>query len=80
MTPGLDPARVYDEVPREVWMTTSRELPAPQSESQAPCPECGAPVPLVADRWLLAHWEGSSDYAYPRGQRARCPGSFLPIK
>ena len=60
-------------------MPMSQQLPAPHMDAQARCPECGAAVPLVGGRWLQAHWEGSSDYAYPRGRRARCPGSFLPV-
>jgi len=45
----------------------------------AVCPECGALVPVVQGHWLLVHREGSSEYAYPRGHDARCPGSLLPV-
>ncbi|MGH3317071.1 MAG: hypothetical protein ACRDO0_13085 [Nocardioidaceae bacterium] len=35
-------------------------------------------MPLVGDRWLQVHRQGSSEYAYPRGAgSARCPGSLL---
>jgi hypothetical protein len=52
----------------------------PGSEVWARCPECGASVPVVADRWLHVHREGSPEYAYPRrGGPRRCRGSLLPV-
>lgn len=48
-------------------------------ESRESCPECGAAVPLVGERWLGVHRAGSPEYAYPRGDRRRCPGSLLAI-
>ena len=44
---------------------------------QAHCPECGAYVPLVRERWLHVHNEGSPSYTFPGPDRPRCPGSFL---
>jgi adenine-specific DNA methylase len=51
-----------------------------ESGAAAICPECGALVPLVQGHWLLVHREGSSEYAYPRGEDGRCPGSMLPVE
>lgn len=45
--------------------------------THATCPECGASVPLVGERWLHVHRIGSAEYAYPRGARTRCPGSLM---
>jgi hypothetical protein len=45
--------------------------------SHATCPECGASVPLVGERWIHVHSVGSAEYAYPRGDRRRCPGSLM---
>jgi hypothetical protein len=42
------------------------------------CPECQAKVPLVGGR-LLVHQKGTGEYAYPRGDACRCPGSLLPF-
>ncbi len=47
--------------------------------SRATCPECGASVPVVRGRWLLVHNTGSPEYAYPRSDRPRCLGSFMPV-
>jgi hypothetical protein len=44
------------------------------------CPHCGASVPLVRDRWLDLHNEGSAEYVCPRADRPRCPGSFLQVR
>jgi hypothetical protein len=46
----------------------------------ATCPECGAAVPVMGDRWLAAHREGSAEYPYPHAVRERCPGSLLSIR
>jgi hypothetical protein len=54
-------------------------MPATGVRRQAVCPHCGASVPLVRDRWLHVHNEGSTDYVIPRADQPRCPGSFLPI-
>ena len=47
---------------------------------QAICPECGAYVPLVRERWLHVHNEGSPTYIFPGPDRPRCPGSFMPVR
>ena len=47
---------------------------------QAVCPECGALVPLVRDRWLHVHNVGSAAYMFPGPDRPRCPGSFILAK
>ena len=43
------------------------------------CPECGAAVSLVRDRWLQVHREGSAEYPYPSGRLGLCVGSLLPV-
>jgi hypothetical protein len=43
------------------------------------CPECGADVGLLRERWLLVHREGSAGYDYPPRGRRRCPGSLLQV-
>jgi ribosomal protein S27AE len=59
-------------------MPVTRRAPLASGESQAVCPECGVSVPLVGDRWLQVHRQGSAEYVYPRGNAgARCPGSLL---
>lgn len=55
-------------------------MPATGVRHQTVCPHCGACVPLVRDRWLHVHNEGSPDYVLPRADRPRCPGSFLRIQ
>jgi hypothetical protein len=54
-------------------------MPVSPPCSEATCPECGACVPLVGERWLHVHRAGSAEYAYPRGNSRRCPGSLLRI-
>jgi len=54
-------------------------IPATSVRRKAVCPHCGARVPLVRDRWLLVHNEGSTEYVIPGPDRPRCPGSFLQI-
>ena len=44
---------------------------------EAICPECGALVPLVRDRWLHLHNVGSTAYTFAGPDRPRCPGSFI---
>jgi anti-sigma regulatory factor (Ser/Thr protein kinase) len=44
---------------------------------RATCPECGAFVPLVGERWLQVHLEGSAEYAFPHPDRQWCSGSLL---
>lgn len=44
---------------------------------QAICPECGATVPLIRQRWLQVHNEGSAQYIFPGPDRPRCPGSLI---
>jgi hypothetical protein len=59
-------------------MPGARRAPFDAGEPRAICPECAAVVPLVGDRWLQVHRQGSAEYVYPRGEgRARCPGSLL---
>lgn len=59
-------------------MPGARRAPFDSGEPRAVCPECAAVVPLVGDRWLQVHRQGSSEYVYPRGAGgARCPGSLL---
>lgn len=52
-------------------------MPSPGNHPHATCPECGASVPMVRERWLHVHSVGSAEYAYPRGDRRRCPGSLM---
>jgi anti-sigma regulatory factor (Ser/Thr protein kinase) len=47
------------------------------TDPRATCPECGASVPLVGERWLQVHLEGSDDYAFPHPDRQWCAGSLL---
>ena len=47
--------------------------------SRGTCPECGASVSLVRDRWLQVHREGSAEYPYPSGSLGLCRGSLLPV-
>jgi hypothetical protein len=52
-----------------------------RNDTPETCPECGASVPIVADRWLDLHRAGSAEYPYPRGNRPmRCPGSLLQVR
>ena len=44
---------------------------------QAQCPECGALVPLLRERWLRVHNVESPTYTFPGPDRPRCPGSFI---
>lgn len=53
-------------------------MPATAARLQALCPRCGACVPLIRNRWLHVHNEGSADYVFPRADRPRCLGSFMP--
>lgn len=54
-------------------------MPATDTPLQALCPQCGTCVPLVRDRWLQVHSEGSADYLFPCADR-RCIGSFMPAQ
>jgi hypothetical protein len=54
-------------------------MPAFNPPAEATCPECGARVPLVGQRWLHVHRVGSAEYAYPRGNSRRCPGSLMLV-
>lgn len=47
------------------------------TDSRATCPACGASVPLVGERWLQVHLEGSDEYAFPHPERQWCSGSLL---
>jgi anti-sigma regulatory factor (Ser/Thr protein kinase) len=47
------------------------------TDTRATCPECGASVPLVGERWLQVHLEGSDEYAFPHPERQWCSGSLL---
>jgi anti-sigma regulatory factor (Ser/Thr protein kinase) len=47
------------------------------TDPRATCPECGASVPLVGERWLQVHLEGSGEYAFPHPDRQWCSGSLL---
>jgi anti-sigma regulatory factor (Ser/Thr protein kinase) len=47
------------------------------TDLRATCPACGASVPLVGERWLQVHLEGSDEYAFPHPERQWCSGSLL---
>ena len=47
------------------------------TDPRSTCPECGASVPLVGERWLQVHQEGSDAYAFPHPDRQWCAGSLL---
>jgi anti-sigma regulatory factor (Ser/Thr protein kinase) len=47
------------------------------TDPRSTCPECGASVPLVGERWLQVHLEGSDAYAFPHPDRQWCSGSLL---
>jgi anti-sigma regulatory factor (Ser/Thr protein kinase) len=47
------------------------------TDPRATCPDCGASVPLVGERWLQVHLEGSGEYAFPDRERQWCSGSLL---
>jgi anti-sigma regulatory factor (Ser/Thr protein kinase) len=47
------------------------------TSTRSTCPECGASVPLVGERWLQVHLEGSDEHALPHHDRQWCAGSLL---
>lgn len=63
----------------EVWMMSNRRLLSPPAPRAVTCPECGASVRVIGQRWLAAHSSGSAERNPPAVGR-RCPGSLLVIR
>lgn len=60
-------------------MMSKRRLLSPPSPRVVTCPECGASVPVIGQRWLAAHRSGGAE-RHPPAVGRRCPGSLLVIR